>query len=519
MFSFFFFCLESDSTTHFRSYLVFLCAPACPFPCGLLGDDSNNHMIHSLAFNSFFLVVQVCPHDVRLLSGEHIVAAHATAPGETIIGASIADPHVLLHLSTGAAQVLCAVVEGGGEGGGAVRAALEVVGVVPAADDPILSCCAYADTSGMFRIVRPSDSRRSASGATARGGNDGGGHTATPAVATPVGAGRMMDVGGDDDDIDAMLYGDDDDDEDDAVAPTLQRTASKPATAAAASTPAGRADGASAAGAAAGAAAREADEFIVTHWCVVARASGALEVLQLPNLEARFTFRLFMTIPRTLVDDGEMGRGALVAGTQTVGLASAGQTDDAVDLDEMGGMAGDSADASAATATRLATVVGDGRGDADVDLDDAAAAAAAAVAIEAAAATDAADNEGDGAQQQQPQSTDEGDGATAASTAEEGSSVTDGGAAGASAVGPGEDEVMSDARPSATADYPWVREVVLTGLGGGSRPCLVCRLSSGHFAVYEAFRAVKIAHEGRLGLRFRKLDSDLFFNEPELFNR
>lgn len=462
--------------------------------------------------------MQVCPHDVRLLSGEHIVAAHATAPGETIIGASIADPHVLLHLSTGAAQVLCAVVEGGGEEGGAVRAALEAVGVVPAADDPILSCCAYADTSGMFRVVRPSDSRRTASGVT-RGTNDGAAHAATPSVATPMAAARMMDVGGDDDDIDAMLYGDDDDDEDDTVAPTPQRTVSKPATVATASTPARRAD-ASAAVAAAGAAAVEADESIVTHWCVVARASGALEVLQLPNLEARFTFRLFMTIPRTLVDDGEMGRGGLVAGAQSVGQASAGQADDAVDLDEMGGMAGDSADASAATATRLAMLVGDGRGDADVDLDDAAAAAAAAVAIEAAAETDAANNEEDGVQQQL-QRTDEGDGATAASTAEEGSSVTDTDTAGASVVGPGEDEaeVMSDARPSATADYPWVREVVLTGLGGGSRPCLVCRLSSGHFAVYEAFRAVKIAHEGRLGLRFRKLDSDLFFNEPEFFNR
>jgi hypothetical protein len=41
-------------------------------------------------FNRF--IVQVCPHDVRLLFGEAIVAAHAAAAGVTILAATVADP-------------------------------------------------------------------------------------------------------------------------------------------------------------------------------------------------------------------------------------------------------------------------------------------------------------------------------------------------------------------------------------------------------------------------------------------
>jgi hypothetical protein len=469
-----------------------------------------------------FFFLQVCPHDVRLLFGEHIVAAHATAPGETIIAASVADPHVLLHLSTGAAQVLCAVVEGGEDVGGALRAALEPVGVVTASGDPVVSCSVYADTSGMFRVVSAADLRKSGGGggggSSGIGGSTGVGASragdgahATSTAAFAAASHRMSDAG-DVDDIDAMLYGDDDDDDDDdaaiaapaavatpAAAP--QRTTSKPASAAAgggSATDTAGVDGAAASGVAA-----------ATHWCVVARASGALEVLEVPTLEARFTFRMFMTIPRTLVDDGETARRAVAAGTDGAGgSAAAGQADDNVDMDEMGGMAGDTAGTSSAPPTNAMAV--------DVDLDDAATAAAAAVAIQAAAESD------DANQSDQPaddgEGKGEGGGSAAASAVDDGAAVA--AATDASGEGAGAGEAAAeDAQRAPTVDYPYVREVMITGLGGGSRPCLACVLSSGHFAVYEAFRAVKIAHEGRLGLRFRKLDSDLFFNEPEMYKR
>eukprot|EP00058_Branchiostoma_floridae_P027042 XP_002612533.1 hypothetical protein BRAFLDRAFT_120973 [Branchiostoma floridae] len=205
-------------------------------------------------------IIQVSPYGIRLLQGvKQLQHLPFDSKGPAFVLASVADPYALVMSEDGQILLLTLVNDPYGSGHRLSAKKIDMAGKSQA-----ITVCAYRDTSGLFTVSSPS--------------------TTTPApevekdAAEPAAEDAVaMETGVDDED--EMLYG-----EPSAKpsGPAVVREEVKPSTS-------------------------TVQEPVVkevepTHWCVICRENGSLEIYNLPDFSLVYLVKNFPTGMKLLVD-------------------------------------------------------------------------------------------------------------------------------------------------------------------------------------------------------------------------
>ncbi|CAH1269285.1 CPSF1 [Branchiostoma lanceolatum] len=226
------------------------------------GFSTQGPTVYAGNIGSNKYIIQVSPYGIRLLQGvKQLQHLPFDSKGPAFVLASVADPYALVMSEDGQILLLTLVNDPYGSGHRLSAKKIDMAGKSQA-----ITVCAYRDTSGLFTVSSPSTSTPAPEVEK---------DTAEPAAEDAV----AMETGVDDEE--ELLYG-----ETPAKRPTgptiINKEEVKPSTS-------------------------SVQEPVVkevepTHWCVICRENGSLEIYNLPDFSLAYLVKNFPTGMKLLVD-------------------------------------------------------------------------------------------------------------------------------------------------------------------------------------------------------------------------